>query len=142
MKKGSGKPLTLELLRSKCRVDPTTWCWNFIGDGTQRYPRINFGGQCVKASHAALMLKLGRRLKGGMCALHSCDNPRCANPQHLREGTHAENKADAMARQRCSGWSLSKSTRAKQSLARLGKPLSESAKQKLKEYWRSRRETT
>jgi len=32
--------------------------------------------------------------------LHSCDNPTCCNPRHLREGTAAENKQDAVSRQR------------------------------------------
>lgn len=32
--------------------------------------------------------------------LHSCDNPPCVNPNHLREGTQAENNADMMARGR------------------------------------------
>lgn len=30
----------------------------------------------------------------GMYALHSCDNPRCINPDHLRWGTPAENSRE------------------------------------------------
>lgn len=33
-------------------------------------------------------------------ALHSCDNPPCCNPSHLRWGTQKENVADAMAKGR------------------------------------------
>lgn len=136
------KPLTRGLLKSKCVIDPETGCWNYMGDPAQRYPRINFGGIAVKASHAALILKLGRNPLPGLCALHSCDNTRCVNPHHLREGTHSENRADAVARGRFSGWSLSETTKARMSTARLGTRMSEPAKAKLKEYWRLRRENS
>lgn len=33
-------------------------------------------------------------------ALHSCDNPPCCNPNHLREGTQANNMHDMNSRQR------------------------------------------
>jgi len=44
------------------------------------------------------MLKIGKWpvLK----ALHSCDNPPCCNPNHLREGTQANNMHDMNSRQR------------------------------------------
>lgn len=32
--------------------------------------------------------------------LHSCDNPLCVNPRHLREGTQQENMLEAIARGR------------------------------------------
>lgn len=39
----------------------------------------------------------------GMHILHSCDNPRCFNPAHLRVGTHQENMDDMVARNRSKG---------------------------------------
>jgi len=32
--------------------------------------------------------------------LHSCDNPNCINPEHIKRGTHADNVADKVAKSR------------------------------------------
>lgn len=39
----------------------------------------------------------------GQQALHSCDNPPCINPDHLRWGTHRDNNDDKIIRQRLAG---------------------------------------
>ena len=39
----------------------------------------------------------------GMFILHSCDNPLCFNPSHLRLGTHQENMNDMTSRNRATG---------------------------------------
>lgn len=36
----------------------------------------------------------------GMVVRHRCDNPACVNPAHLEVGTHADNRADCVARNR------------------------------------------
>lgn len=53
------------------------------------------------AHRAALANKLGRKVSG--LVMHSCDNPPCINPEHLSEGTHADNAADAKAKGRTRG---------------------------------------
>ena len=56
--------------------------------------------RAVYAHRHALELRLGRKLVGDECALHTCDNPVCCNPNHLWIGTRADNLADMHAKGR------------------------------------------
>ena len=68
------------------------------------YAMINTGvldGRKMKGAHIiALELKLGRRLKPGMQANHTCDTPNCVEWDHLYEGTQLQNVKDRIKRGR------------------------------------------
>jgi hypothetical protein len=52
------------------------------------------GTRYVGAHRVVLELKLGRPIKPGYLACHTCDNPLCCNEDHLWEGTPSENQQD------------------------------------------------
>ncbi|WP_257556500.1 hypothetical protein [Sphingobium sp. CFD-2] len=52
-----------------------------------------------KASHVSLEID-GRPRPPKAFALHSCDNPPCVNPKHLRWGSNKENMRDMVKRRR------------------------------------------
>jgi hypothetical protein len=77
-------------------------CWNWLGCVERNnknhpgYGRVGFKGNQFVATHVALTLD-GRPRPGKLLALHSCNNPRCVNPAHLRWGSHYDNTLDAVA---------------------------------------------
>lgn len=76
-------------------------CWNWLGYVNHRtggYGQFSEGGRIRKAHRVALEWHLGRPLVGHV--LHSCDNPRCVRPSHLREGSHQDNMRDVADRDR------------------------------------------
>jgi hypothetical protein len=46
------------------------------------------------AHRAAWILSNGREIPEGMEIMHTCDNPKCVNPSHLKLATTAENMQD------------------------------------------------
>jgi hypothetical protein len=73
------------------------WLWS-RRVGANGYGGLRFEGRVVDAHRVSFFLTYGHWPKP-MC-LHSCDNPRFVNPNHLREGTQFDNMADASKRGR------------------------------------------
>lgn len=71
------------------------WPWNGPLD-SHGYGLFCWENGQRHASRYALEERLGRQL-GSLFALHTCDNPRCVNPNHLFPGTQLDNLRD-MAR--------------------------------------------
>lgn len=75
-------------------------CWDWQGHIDRHgYGKIKVGSRPVAAHRIALALQNGQI--GNLHALHSCDNPSCCNPNHLRWGTPKDNATDKMKRGRC-----------------------------------------
>lgn len=90
-----------ERFMSKTTPEPNTGCWLWVGV----VDRDGYGGLFVagrgKAKATRVSLELaGRPARPGEVVRHSCDQPSCVNPGHLKAGTQKENIADAVARGR------------------------------------------
>jgi hypothetical protein len=90
-----------ERFEQQVSPEPNTGCWLWLGGTTRRgYGRFTAHGDSDTYAHRyALACRTGEP-GTGMCALHSCDQPSCVNPDHLRWGTQLDNMADMVRRGR------------------------------------------
>lgn len=87
----------IERFWSKVNKGKKNECWLWLASTTTGgYGYFRANGH-MNAHRFSLMIKLGTDELNGM-ALHSCDNPRCVNPNHLSLGTNSENIKQAFDR--------------------------------------------
>lgn len=76
-------------------------CWPWLGTRVPKgYGQLWVDGRNRPATHIALAIAGHARCDEKPYALHSCDNPACVNPSHLRWGTAWENMNDRRVRGR------------------------------------------
>jgi hypothetical protein len=81
-------------------MDDGCWIWTRTKAQNEYGSCRMIDGRIGRTHRIALELKLGRPIADGMHALHSCDNPPCCNPDHLWEGSNAENVRDKVEKGR------------------------------------------
>jgi hypothetical protein len=75
-------------------------CWTWLGPTNDTgYGILGFRGKQDRAHRVSYVLSCGE-IPNGLHVLHSCDNPPCVNPKHLRLGTPADNAQDRAERGR------------------------------------------
>lgn len=80
-------------------------CWLWRGSiKSNGYGSMSYDGKFYHPHKAMLELKLGRPLLPGYESRHGCDNRPCINPDHLEEGTRADNMRDCVERGRNIGF--------------------------------------
>jgi len=105
-------PNTIKRFYSKIKITSTCWIW-LAGKSKEGYGKFGIRpsealrlscGKAIRAHRLSFCLSNSTTLLDiqNKLILHSCDNPSCVNPNHLRIGTDLENAQDRVRRKR--GW--------------------------------------
>jgi hypothetical protein len=69
-------------------------CWEWTRGINSGYGTLRVNKNPILAHRFSLQLYLRRPIEREIEVRHMCHNPKCINPQHLKEGTHSQNMAD------------------------------------------------
>jgi len=90
------------------KIEDNNGCWNWTGVVNGGYGHLSIKANRILAHRYSLQLHLKRPIPKNMEVRHMCHNTKCFNPEHLKEGTHAENMNDMVqAGRQAKGASLS-----------------------------------
>lgn len=76
-------------------------CWEWTGTTNDYgYGIFLLPGEVPIRAHRFSYTRTYGQIPDGMVILHTCDNPPCVNPEHLRLGTKADNNKDTAIKRR------------------------------------------
>jgi hypothetical protein len=82
-------------------VSKITDCWEWKGfRDNEGYGRFGVTSRKYCRAHQYQYEINNGPVPKGMVIMHTCDNPPCVNPHHLKIGTHQENMADKVSKNR------------------------------------------
>lgn len=82
------------------RIEKTATCWSWkAGCSKNGYGAIRFNGKQEGAHRVSYTVFKGP-IPDGMHVMHSCDNKKCINPDHLNVGTRFDNMKDCAHKNR------------------------------------------
>lgn len=80
---------------SKTKLDPVSGCVVWQGAiGVKGYGQFGYKGRNARAHRVCWEIENGRPIPEGLVVMHTCDNPPCVNPGHLKVGTVLDNTVD------------------------------------------------
>lgn len=84
--------------KAHVNIQSSAECWDWGGsldhDG---YGKVKIGGIVLVSHRVSYEIYKGEFDKA-MHVLHSCDNPKCCNPNHMRLGSRKDNMQDMICR--------------------------------------------
>ena len=98
-KKGRPVTNTPETIKQRIIIDDNQcWIWQGFKD-RDGYGRMRLDGK-ERFTHRIAYEAWVAPLETGKVIMHMCDKPACCNPDHLKQGTQAENNKDCAAKGR------------------------------------------
>ena len=85
---------------AKVKLGQTDECWTWTGGTNEHGYGVFWNGARLEKAHRFSLRASGVEVPADLDVMHSCDNPACVNPAHLKAGATLENVNDMWAKGR------------------------------------------